>query len=61
MGDAGLKAIQFFESTNPGIPPFGTAGMADNQAEWIVDLTTKVLCFFSLMIIIMMRYHHSTD
>jgi hypothetical protein len=38
----GMKAIEFFEATNPSIPRFGTAGAADNQAEWIVDLTTKV-------------------
>ncbi len=39
---AGLSAIQFFEETNPDVPRFGQPGVADNQAEWIVDLTTKV-------------------
>lgn len=40
---AGHDAIEFFESTNPEVPRFGCgAGIADNMAEWIVDLTTKV-------------------
>ena len=39
---AGLSAIQFFEATNPNVPRYGRQGAADNQAEWIVDLTTKV-------------------
>ena len=29
--------------TNPEVPRFGqAAGVADNMAEWIVDLTTRV-------------------
>jgi len=40
---AGLDAIRFFEATNPEVPHYGCAGMAESQAEWIVDLTTKVV------------------
>ncbi|CAL8464409.1 g3944 [Coccomyxa elongata] len=40
-GPNGLRAVQYFEATNPGVPCFGQPGVADNQAEWIVDLTTK--------------------
>lgn len=38
-----MSAIHFFEATNPSVPHYGQQGVADNQAEWIVDLTTKVL------------------
>ena len=39
---AGLEAIDFFETSNPEVPRFGCGGgIADNMAEWIVDLTTK--------------------
>ena len=34
--------MSFFEATNPSVPRCGAPGVADNQAEWIVDLTTKV-------------------
>ncbi|KAK9904972.1 hypothetical protein WJX75_006687 [Coccomyxa subellipsoidea] len=40
-GPNGLSAIHFFEATNPSVPHYGQQGVADNQAEWIVDLTTK--------------------
>ena len=39
----GHEAIEFFEDSNPEVPRFGCAqGIADNMAEWIVDLTTRV-------------------
>ena len=34
--------MAFFEASNPSVPRCGAPGVADNQAEWIVDLTTKV-------------------
>ena len=37
--------MQFFEETNPQLPRYGSfASEKDNPAEWIVDITTQVLC-----------------
>ncbi len=38
-----MAAINFFESQFPEVVPFGTKGEYHNKAEWIVNLTTKVI------------------
>ena len=39
--DAGQQAIDYFEGYYPDLPPFGEDN-AGNQAEWLVNITTKV-------------------
>ena len=45
--NAGEAAVHYFEQTNPEYPRFGAGSTSDNHAEWIVDLTTKVISYSS--------------
>ena len=40
------------------MPCFGQPGVADNQAEWIVDLTTKVMEYIGDTVRVSQRPQH---